>query len=121
MKIDNEKLCVFDYDLIDVLKTLDEYNRREHINKVSEDMNLRLRPFLLMFLRNKLYYKMNDELSDYDVAKLIITEKEYNKYGLLVPEPKYEYYYDLKDMRNIVNIDHAKLLEFEIPKQELEL
>lgn len=116
--MDELKLYKFDYELDEVLKTLDEIDKNKKIETISDDLDIRLKPFEMALL-NKLYNDMNKDLKDYDYAGLVIYDTKYNKYGAKEKFPCFERYYDLKDMRNIVDIKHADLLAFRISYSEI--
>ena len=118
--MDKEKLYTFDYMLDEVLKTLDELDKNKKIDIISNDLNIRLKPFEMALL-TKIYHEMNTDLKDYDAVRLVIYDTKYNKYGAKEKFSRFEKYYDLKDMRNIVDIKHADLLAFEISNTEFEV
>ena len=57
-------------------------------------------------------YFINIDLKDYDRLRILITKKDYNKYGELTEVVFYENLYDLVEMRKIVNIEHVNFENF---------
>lgn len=107
--MEENKVFDYSYNIDDIISSWKEVNSTKEANK-----DIIMKEFICMVLKYEVFPIINIDLKDYDQLRILITKKDYNKYGELTEVVFYENLYDLVEMRKIVNIEHVKFEDFTI-------
>lgn len=107
--MEENKIFTYSYDIQDIVTSWKDVNSSV---KQKQSENEIMNEFIQMVLKYEAFPIINSILKDYVQLKISITKKEYNKYGVLTDVVISENYYDLVEMRKIVDIEHVKFEDF---------
>lgn len=105
--MEENKVFEYSYNIDDIISSWKEVNSTKESNK-----DVIMKEFICMVLKYEVFPIINIDLKDYDRLRILITKKDYNKYGELTEVVFYENLYDLVEMRKIVNIEHVNFENF---------
>lgn len=107
--MEENKVFDYSYNIDDIISSWKEVNSTKEVNKDKI-----MKEFICMVLKYEVFPIINIDLKDYDQLRILITKKDYNKYGKLSEVVFYENLYDLVEMRKIVDIEHVNFENFTI-------